>query len=52
MVNHMYDLTPPARRSKAPLFLIGGAVLLVFVGLCAIVTVAFMAMTPLSLIHI
>ncbi len=37
----MYELTPPTRRSKAPFFLIGGAALLIFVGLCAMVTVGF-----------
>lgn len=40
----MYDLTPPTRRSNTPRFLIGGAALLVFVGLCAIVTFGFVGM--------
>lgn len=34
----MYDLTPPTRRTKAPLLLIGGVSLLVFLGLCATMT--------------
>ena len=37
----MYDLTPPTRRTRTPLILIGLAALLVFVGLCTIVTVGF-----------
>ncbi|HQY92236.1 trypsin-like peptidase domain-containing protein [Caldilinea sp.] len=41
----MYDLTPPPRRTKGPLLLIGGAGLLVFVSLCAVVTLGFMSMT-------
>lgn len=39
----MYDLTPPTRRSKAPTLLIGAAALLVFVGLCAVVTLGFVS---------
>jgi S1-C subfamily serine protease len=40
----MYDLTPPTRRSNRPLFLIGGAALLIFVGLCAIVSFGVVGM--------
>lgn len=40
----MYDLTPPSRRTKAPMFLIGGAALLIFVALCAVVTLGFVNM--------
>jgi len=47
----MYDLTPPTRRSNAPLFLIGGAALLVFVGLCAIVTFGVVGMMQPSTVR-
>jgi len=47
----MYDLTPPTRRAKTPLFLVGGAALLVFVGLCAIVTFGVVGMMQPSTVR-